>query len=1017
MQMPLVRIATCGGLACALAILTLPSYVKAQSEFIKWQTENIRRNLAREKARIAPLKKAIRLSEQASRSREREAQNMAVRANTAYLSAQAIDHLTPTDRDFFEKAAGKTVDYLSEELKRRAKTVLTGSAAKAATSFSAAGPAGMVALEALGHVGKVVDYRSSMAYFHELKRIQTTHEAFGVSAASLAADRRAELVESKARIAALERALEQGEANTGEIKSPKGVRIHFDDNILARALGRVGDKTTDADFTKIRQALYAGASPDQIGAVYRAATNNEKARFIRETKKTITVRDAVLVSLNAVARNAGNFSAKDAIQLGGVARIYGFVLVPETRDVVLIGGVERGVPPIGLDNLATALKTVWKNGVVPTVSLEPDPQSEFTPQRVRVTGVPKNSRFARIMLDADYLYKRITIGDPTLSPKFPSLRWPVRDAWERGWLSPEQPDVGEIQISSDENVVLFETSVRALSEDMQWTGRLLTGTGRTDPATEKITESITKRYRELERHWPVFRQLHGLFDLVMLSKLLSQLRIDAQVLAKLSELPHTTHHVPDSYPTINFVFQDQGKIWQSYGGVDTNFYAGYRHRLHYDTETMAQLRKKAVALSRSDRIAALAKDITLTLVVPSGRARYFAEGMETLANGQYGTADGWFTRVINEDPFFSEAYVQRAQARYNLGKLREAASDLDRANELLPGETMLQVMRHVLLIEMGQKPSQITMDAHTKRELSNLMLRQAKFEFRNGDRDASLRTLNLALKFNSKDADSSALRASVRLSLGDTQGAFDDAGVAIELEPDFAQPYTTRGIASLALGSKDEDFYDDAFDDFSMAIELQPEVPEWWFNRAKVYQVWGNRIEASSDMYKGYQVAVDRYTKLIQDQPDNALLYVQRGQKKMDIGKMKGAVEDFTSAIDKNPNMALAYAERAHALHSRDRYQKAVADGSKAIELDPKLARGYTARCAALHKLGRNDTALSDCNAAIRIDPNLGYAYLIRGLIRQAKGDRMGAIRDWKEAQRVDPAESGLYQQLIDSAQ
>ena len=1016
-----LKLASYAALVCGFMLLAPASGIWAQSAFVEWQVNNAKRNIEIKSARVSQLENTIQRLDQIGESRGREAQNMAVRVNTAYLSAQSTFGLSAEGS--YERLGSKAIDILSGELQRRAKSTLTGGAARIATGVSGVGTVGTAAIELLSVAGKVVEYRESMRRYSELKRIQTLHQSGQVLASTFAAERRAELRNIQDEVAAYNRTLERINASGGDIGDPvKGVRIHFDDRILARALGRFGDSDTDADFARIQEALYNATNPDQIGLAFRQAANNEKTRFIRETKNTVSVDNVVLVSLKALAQQTSGSGGENAISLGGATRIYGFVLVSETNDVVLVGGVDPGVPPIAPDDLVTALRTVWKNQAIPTVSLDPDPNSPVAPQRARVNGIPHNSNFAHIMLEADYLAKRITLGELSVTPKIPgliTLPEALRDEDSlyvsgRIWLTPEQPDEGDIQISIDEDVVLFETAVRLLTEEMQWVGKIQAGTGRINPAMERTVESFTKQYDELERRWPVFRRLHALFDLVMLSQTLYQLDVDSPAISELAMLPSRHREVQKTFPAVLSEHEINGRIINFGGGVVAHNYVGSRHLLHYDMETMDQLKDKAASLSLSGQVAMRAQGVTLELTVPSGRSRYFLEGMRTAVNGQNREAETLFTRVIDEDPYYGEAYAQRALARYNLGRVQDARDDFDRAIDLLPGDKMLQVMSYLLRLEMGMKPSDIEMDNQTKAELANLMRLQAESQYENGDGGASIQSLNLALTFNPENTDALALRAFQKLQLNDSEGAYRDADKAIGLAPDFARAYTIRGTAAINLGAKDEDYYEDAFEDFTMAIELAPLVPEWWFNRARIYQHWGNRMERDSDLARGREAAISRYTGLIKDQPERAVLYLRRGMTKVKAGQISSGIEDYTLAIGKAPDMALAYVERAGSFHTLERYQEALADATKAIQLDSNFARGYASRCAAFLKIGRQAEALRDCDAAIRLDFELPYAYLLRGLIRQANGDITGAKEDWETAKRVDPDKASVYQQLID---
>ena len=61
--------------------------------------------------------------------------------------------------------------------------------------------------------------------------------------------------------------------------------------------------------------------------------------------------------------------------------------------------------------MIVALAFVYRDNRTPQVSLDPDPALPAGPQVSRVLGIPPDSSFARVLLDADYAMKRILAAD------------------------------------------------------------------------------------------------------------------------------------------------------------------------------------------------------------------------------------------------------------------------------------------------------------------------------------------------------------------------------------------------------------------------------------------------------------------------------------------------------------------------------------------------------------------------------------------------------------------------------
>lgn len=515
----------------------------------------------------------------------------------------------------------------------------------------------------------------------------------------------------------------------------------------------------------------------------------------------------------------------------------------------------------------------------------------------------------------------------------------------------------------------------------------------------------------------MFRQLHALFDLILLSKILYRLDVKFPVLEEVASIKQPSVEVADSYPAVMTVhYGPNNSVLVMSGGVVTGSYLGNRHKLHYDDKTMDNLRSTAQLLSGNGKVALPAKGVTLTLVVPSDRHSNFNEGLTAMTRKKFDVAEKWFTTVIEEDPFFSECYVQRSHARVNLGNMQGAREDLEKAIGLNPEERMLRVMRFVLLIEMGMDTDEIDAKPETKTAIANIVFEKSNAAFMYGDNKNAMEGLNSVLKLDPNYAEAYSLRGWIKLLQGDYEGAYMDASKSVELVPDSARAYSIRGTAAIALGPEDDEYYEDAYDDFTMALEIAPEVPEWWFNRARVMDAWGNRAERDSDIARGHEAAINQYTELIKKQPDNSALYIKRGMAEAAAGEVKLAVRDYDIAIQKDPEMAVAYIKRASARHTQERYADAARDASKAIELAPDSAESYAARGAARYKLKEYQPAMSDCNKALRLDPKYAYAYHIRALVKLDREDPGGAIQDWEAAIEANPASEGFYRQLIKEA-
>ena len=305
------------------------------------------------------------------------------------------------------------------------------------------------------------------------------------------------------------------------------------------------------------------------------------------------------LSLNAAAAAAKRGSAGEIERLCGITEVVGYVEDEAARDVILIGRADPSLPALHLDDFAVALRNVWlKYARVeghtryyspPGCSIDPDPEvlrrlglvgntmrgdpeagaesaaDEWSrigrsPQKVRVMGVPFDSRFARVMVEADYYMKRLTNGSVKLDiPGFVSLeeitarsiRKELAEGRElstpphtlnRFWFSP-----GECTYEQDRGAVRLTTCrVKLLTEEEFLTEHGgVAGMGRPSPSAAQFARDFSSHYDQIAAARPIYRELEGLFRFVAVGRLLRESRVSCAGLAHLLQ-SHKVSTVPVS---------------------------------------------------------------------------------------------------------------------------------------------------------------------------------------------------------------------------------------------------------------------------------------------------------------------------------------------------------------------------------------------------------------------------------------------------------------------------------------
>ena len=199
-----------------------------------------------------------------------------------------------------------------------------------------------------------------------------------------------------------------------------------------------------------------------------------------------------------------------------------------------------------------------------------------------------------------------------------------------------------------------------------------------------------------------------------------------------------------------------------------------------------------------------------------------------------------------------------------------------------------------------------------------------------GNLDGALADFTKAIELKPDYADAYISRGVVKDIKGDKDGAIADFNKAIELKPDYADAYNNRGNVKSDKGD-----LDGALADFTKAIELKPNYAEAYNNRGYVKK-------AKSDM----DGALADFNKAIQLKPNNDFAYFNRGSLKFDKGNMDGALADFNKAIELNPNNVWAYYYSRGCLHyNSHEFTNALADFHKVCELNSDALNGYAHFC------------------------------------------------------------------------
>lgn len=326
---------------------------------------------------------------------------------------------------------------------------------------------------------------------------------------------------------------------------------------------------------QVVQSVVGGVAIEE--GLLRNATKEENATLSKEMAALVQVipddldkeaplRKISLKKLNAEMRQCidqrRDFSPAMCF-LGGLTSIHYVVAVPEENDVLLIGpaegwkvdltgnvvGKKTGAPILLLQDLITVFRA-WNIDRPPviTCSIDPTPEAVAKMRRiesvsarpgeqralahameqangnhvVEINGVPRDSRFARLLVAADYKMKQIGLGHETapisgiksyVSYINPSTRH--TSVTPRFWFAPEYET---ITFDSKKQVWhLGPVKVKTLTEDQYTDSRTNTrrASGRTDVAAQRWCDAMNRHFNKLADRDPTFGELKNCMQIAL----------------------------------------------------------------------------------------------------------------------------------------------------------------------------------------------------------------------------------------------------------------------------------------------------------------------------------------------------------------------------------------------------------------------------------------------------------------------------------------------------------------------
>ena len=212
--------------------------------------------------------------------------------------------------------------------------------------------------------------------------------------------------------------------------------------------------------------------------------------------------------------------------------------------------------------------------------------------------------------------------------------------------------------------------------------------------------------------------------------------------------------------------------------------------------------------------------------------------------------------------------------------------------------------------------------------------------------------------------------------------SIEDFNKAIEIDPEYAQYYITRGDYFNKLKN-----YEKAIINYKKAIELNSEEVNYYYS-----------LTTSYEDQKDYQNALLIYDKLAEISPEESSIYYYRGLLFQNhLKNNESAEKDYFQALELNANYSDVYIQLG-VIYQLKEDKKALEYFKKAIEIDPETRNNYFPLINYYILLNDFDSAINLTKKTIESDPKDADGYYKLSLIYLKQKDYLNSFLELTRA-------------------
>ncbi len=172
--------------------------------------------------------------------------------------------------------------------------------------------------------------------------------------------------------------------------------------------------------------------------------------------------------------------------------------------------------------------------------------------------------------------------------------------------------------------------------------------------------------------------------------------------------------------------------------------------------------------------------------------------------------------------------------------------------------------------------------------------------------------------------------------------------------------------------------------------------------------------QRAKDFYdqQQYDSAAYYYRFAIQGEPENADLYLERGNAFLNSNNTDSALFDYNKAVVLNPAYKEAYYNKGLIYYNRKQYRNSINEIKKAVEIDPDYTDAMLLIGDDFYNSSQLDSAMIWYETAYSKGHRSAALSHVMAYIYDTKGNQQKAIPLYKEAISYDTTRTEIYQRL-----